>query len=412
MKAALVGLALALAAGCGDPDQFALHLTWSDRPGRQTCPQTAADEFSCRAIPVSCDARVRLRIVDDADDTQVHYSECFDLPAGGDLCGLADLRIPSNLAIPNGMVRIQMQVWSYDQLRHPDDPPGSVPACPVAPGFDQRGLPLLDAPTPAVGGEIYFPVGESAIATLELGCPDYDQLDTQECRNRSITVDAAVLVPGAWRSVNDEEAATLDVRFGAPERGDDGLWRLPQSSLTELTQTSEGELRWRGSVAGPIEGLYCLHVLQTVAMATAVATCQVAAVLPSAALPMTGFRVERTQINKLTALANGLTGGIGFPLEGMVLGLVVDNENHPKPGVVVTPSEGSVVYPNADLDGLEPGRTGMNGLFMALDTPLGTTWSAIGDDGSLADGSGRGGLITDHVTVVVIRMNPASAGKP
>ena len=30
--------------------------------------------------------------------------------------------------------------------------------------------------------------------------------------------------------------------------------------------------------------------------------------LPSAALPVTGFRVERSVINKLTALANSLTG--------------------------------------------------------------------------------------------------------
>lgn len=411
--AAVVVASLAALTGCPDPDQFSLHLRWSATAGRQPCPKTATATYSCSAIPVTCDARVRIRIVDDVDDTQVYFSECYDLPAGGDLCGLGDLKLPAGLAIPNQMVRIQLQVWSVDQLEAL--PAGTLPAgarCPIDPQFDERGLPFLDAPTPAVGGEIYFPVGAREVAELELGCPDYDQLDTQACRNRSITVDAGVLVPGSWRSVTTDEAASLDVRYGAPILGNDGLWRLPPTTLTELTATTDGELRWRGSVPGPIEDLGCLHVLQTVAMATAVASCQVAAVLPSAILPMTGFRVERQQVAKLTTLSNRLTGGVGFPLEGMVLGLVVDQDNLAVPGVVVSPSLGSVVYPDATLDDVVVGGTGANGLFLALDTRMGTTWAAAGPDGSVGDGSARGGLIADHLTIVVVRMRPAAPGAP
>lgn len=407
MRAAV---ACALAAGlvaCSGPDQFELHLSWSSTPGRQTCPVTADNEFSCAAIPMSCDARVRLRIVDDNDDTRVFFTECYDLPAGGDLCGLGGLRIPAGVEIPNQMVRIQLQVWSVDELAAL--PPGVLPPgsrCPIDPRFDQRGLPLLDAPVPAVGGEIYFPVGDGSVAELVLGCPDYDQLDTQACRNRSITIDAAVLVPGSWRSVTSQEAEALDVQFGAPRLGDDGLWRLPLNALTPLEPTTAGELRWRGSVPGPIEGLHCLHVLQSVAMATPVATCALAEVLPSSVLPVLGFRVERTQIDKLTALANRMTGGVGFPIQGMVLGLVVDENNLAVANAVVTPSVGTVAYLDATLDNFIPDATGTNGLFLALDTPLDTTWAAVGPGGSMADGTARGGLIADHVSIVVVRMRP------
>ena len=398
-------LAVALLAGCGNPDRFSLHLAWSDTLGRQICPMNEAQAFSCTAIPVSCDALVRLRIVDDADDSRVFFNECFPLPAGGDLCGLGGLQIPPGIEIPNQMVRIQLQVWSVDQLidpLHPERPP----ACPLAPEFDEQGLPLLDAPTPAVGGEIYFPVGKSEVAQLRLGCPDYDQLDTDQCRNRQITVDAAVLVPGSWRSVNTIEAMNLDVRFGRPIQSDDGVWRLPLSELTDLVPTDDGELRWRKSVPGPIDGLRCLHVLQGEELTTAVATCQDPVVLPAAVLPMIGFRVERQQLEKLTLLQGS------FPTEGLVLGLVVDADNHPVAGVAVTPSTGTVIYPNVTLDGLEAGATSVNGLFLSVGTPLLTRGEAAGTDGSIADGSARGGQIAGHLTIVVVRMRSASTAAP
>ena len=55
--------ALAAVVACGDPDQFALQVTWSQGPV-QACPVTAGGVTSCSAIARSCGARARLRIVD------------------------------------------------------------------------------------------------------------------------------------------------------------------------------------------------------------------------------------------------------------------------------------------------------------------------------------------------------------
>ena len=49
--------------GCADPDQFGLRLTWTAGP-TQACPRGAGGATSCAAIPLSCGARARLRIVD------------------------------------------------------------------------------------------------------------------------------------------------------------------------------------------------------------------------------------------------------------------------------------------------------------------------------------------------------------
>jgi|GEM_PF-3040858 len=410
----LAMLASALVVGCGDPAAFTLRLGWSTSLARQNCNLDPTDTtaVSCKDLPVSCDARVRLRVVDAEDATRVFYSECFDLPAGGDLCGLGDLAIPSGTQIPNRMVRIQLQVWTVDELA---DRPVDAPRCPTDPEFDERGLPKLDAlvdPVPAVGGEIYFSVGDSEVASLELGCPDLDQLDTEACRTRAVTVNATVLVPGAGRSVNTAEAADLEVSFGTPIVGDDGLTRLPRSELVELEPIAgAAEPRWVATVAGPIEGLRCLRVREGEALSTPVASCQVATVLPSASLPMTGYRLESSQINDLLALADREFDFDGiFPIAGIVLGLVVDVDNHLLPGVTVTPSEGSVIYPDATLQGTVLGATGSTGLFLSLDAPIDTSWAAVGSDDTVADGSARGGLISNHLTVVVVRMRAGSSG--
>jgi hypothetical protein len=404
----LLGALAALVIGCSNPDQFAIRVTWSQGPLQQ-CPVTEDGATSCQAIAQSCDAKARLRIVDAVDDTVVYFTSCYDIPAATDACGLREITIPADVRIPNTMVRVQLVVWSADQIADFDLPAGV--ACPQSANFDALGFPQTNLdlvpplPLPALGREVYFPVGDREVAVIELGCPNAGQLDTLACRTRNINVEASVLVPSNLRSVTAEEATSLSVKLGTPvDRG--GMVRLLETELTTLTSSGTSEPRWSAVVPGPVDGVRCLQVFEVTSQATPTATCQVAAVLPSGALPMIGYRVDRDDVTKLIALANQSAGGKGFPITGLVLGVVVDRGNLPMAGVVVAPTLGTVRYPTADLSGFVVGGTSSSGMFISLDAPITTTWRATASTLAADDGSARGGVIADHVSIVVIHMNP------
>lgn len=408
IRRALVVLAV-LAAACGDPDQFSLRITWSAGP-EQACPvASGAAAPGCAAVARSCGAKARLRVVDAVDDTRVYYSGCFDVPAGADMCGLRELPLPGGIVIPNQMVRIQLAVWSDDVLAAADLPAGAD--CPATAHFDALGFPQQTVdlqppePVPALGREIYFPVGQREVATLELGCTDLDQLDTVSCRTRNLHVDATVEVPGSWRVVRADEAADLQVSFGpTTERGGETL--LVASNLARLALQAGPEPHWRADLPGPIEGLRCLQLFEVAPDATPVASCAAVSSGDAGTLAVLGYWPDPTLIDRVVALFDSANEGIGFPPGGLVLGFVVDQNDQPVVNAIVTPSAGTVLYPSLTLDGWEPVSTSASGIFVSADVPIGATWRAAAP-GLLDDGTARGGIIANHVTVVVLRVTPA-----
>ncbi|MBK9032687.1 MAG: hypothetical protein IPL61_15680 [Myxococcales bacterium] len=404
-RAWLIGL-IAAAVACGDPDQFGLRVTWSQGP-IQACPLTADGVTSCSAIALSCGARARLRIVDAVDDTRVFFTACYDVPPGDDMCGLRDVALPSAIEIPNQMVRIQLQVWSIDALVEAGLPAAE---CPTFGHFDVLGFPQLNAylipsePVPALGREIYFPVGQREVATIELGCPRADLLDTPTCQTRALDVEATLLVPGSWRSVSTLEAGSINVRFGPTvERGGDTL--LDERSLIPLDLVAGPEPRWRAEVGGPIEGLRCLQAFVVTAGAVPVAACAEVPAPVAGAVPMVGYWPDPALVGRVIELVNALRGVDEFPSQGIVIGFVIDRDNQPVLGATVTPTAGTIVYPNLTLDGWEP-ATGPSGLFVSLDAPIASHWDATAP-GLADDDRARGGVIANHVTAVVVRMDPA-----
>ncbi len=396
----------ALVLGCSDPDQFGLRLTWSSGP-TQACPVGATGLTTCAAIPMSCGARARLRIVDAADDTRVYFTGCYDVPPGADVCGLRELPIPAGIEIPNEMVRIQLMVWSKDELANADLPDGTD--CPATGRFDALGYPQpnadLQALVPAIGREIYFPVGQREQATLELGCADVGQLDTPTCRARSIEVDATVAVPGSWRLLRPDEAGDLQVSFGATvERGGDTL--LPAGQLTRLALVPGPDPHWQAEVPGPIEGVRCLQVFEVAPGAIPVASCATVAIEPSGTLPVAGYWPDTVLIARVVTLVEAATGVEGFPPGGLVLGFVIDRSNQPVVGATVAPTIGTVSYPNLTLDGWQADATSASGIFVSTDALIGSRWPTTAP-GLVDDGTARGGGIANHVTVVVVHMDPS-----
>ncbi|MEZ4403395.1 MAG: hypothetical protein R3B06_25445 [Kofleriaceae bacterium] len=394
VRAAVAALALAW-VGCGNPDSFTLRISWSEGP-EQACGVT-----TCADLPLACDAWVRLRIVDAVDDTQVFYSDCFALPAGADLCALRDLAIPEGVRIPDTMVRIQLAVWSAAELALADLPAGQV--CPATAHFDGLGFPQRNAdvqpklPVPALGREIYFPVGQRTVAALELGCSDPAQLDARECRGESF-VDATLTVPRIWSAVANQVG--LEVEYGEPieQAGQLFLGNRIMLAPTQILDVTH----WQSTLPEPVTGLRCLRA-RVLGAALPYLTCDV----PTGAAEVTarGYAGDETRVRTIGRLVDPFA--IEDAARSFVVGYVIDGDNRPVAGAVVTPSGGNVFYPNDAVTALSTVATAGDGMFTSADAPIDTVWSAVAP-GLVDDGTAIGGVMPFNVTMVVVRMRPAS----
>lgn len=408
-------VALAAAAGCDDSVRFKLRLEWQrDSPdgASQVCPTDFdTGSYTCRAISLTCDVRVRVRIVGAVND-ESYYSECFRIENDGTACQLADLPI-SPRAVPNEMVRVQVIVWTVEELIDSGVDLSQSDGCPVTTPFVTGGLSQLgDSPTlpdpprepvPALAGEAYFRVGQSPIATVTLGCPGWDALNAVSCRDNSVTVETVLRNPSTFSSVLRDDATDdgMEVRFGVPSADGEGGYHIEPASLSPaLAPTSSGALLWRGLLSEIPTGTACLRS-DSLAVGQGTLTC-FEAPAPDAdrTIRPDGFLVGQnlqTSIRTLFDLPS-------LPETGTVLGIVLDSNGHPAEGTTVTASGGAtVVYPDANLQTVLT-STGPKGFFLSLDAPYTTAWDATGPNNLDDDGSARGGLVDNHVSVVVIRL--------
>ncbi len=387
-----LGLALvAVVAGCGPADDsFRLQLGWRDD---QLCPARAPEaERRCASIPMTCDAKARIRVVDAVDPDRPYYTECFDLPAGGDACKLGELQIPRS-EIPNTMVKVQIAVWAADALQ-----PGDVDerGCPATAEF-VNGVPKLQNPLPAIGGEAYFDVGHDRTAEVELGCPSTASLD---CPDTSVTVVATLYDFDVVRQTA-RDVPRLTVKLGVPIDQGDGVRTINNAQLVELTPTAGEEPTWRLRLDQRPEGVQCLWVLYQAPQSTASLTCFEPVVDTGGVIHARGFVVKPTDV---TGVLRSMSLPF-FPPEGLVVGLVVDDVNLQVEGAVVTPDPPtSLHYPSPLFPPLERDRTSALGMFVSRDTPFDAAWSAIDARGSTDDGTARGGLVAEHVSVVLVRL--------
>lgn len=400
----------ALAACSSEAETFSLSLTWS-QSGSQACPKGDDEVSSCRDIHVTCAAKMLVRIVPEDGGVPL-YRHCYDLPATLDACAVRDVEIVPSEPIPNQMVRVQVGVWSVDQLANqlPVDNDG----CPDDVAFDGVGQPLLDSALlpPALGGEIHFPVGDRYVAEVELGCPQYPLLDTIDCRLGDPIVEATVLDTGTWGRVDDEDA--LDARFGKMSDDDvNGGVRLAASDLSPLAFRSGGEALWSGQVAHDLPEIGCLDIDPSQPGSTRIAVChQMPLVLNGDPIAIEGYLIDRAFLSRVLQ-SKGL-GPDQFPREGLVLGFVIDHNRAPAANVVVSsPGNPTIQYPNDTLTGVTSDKTSSAGLFISTDAlPRAALWEAESASGLGEVQARRGGIIANHVTVVVLQLISPVGGKP
>lgn len=380
---------LALAACGGDPDSFALHLSWRTE-GSMPCPAA-----TCRSMELLCDATVSVRVIDAADPARVYVDRCLPLDAADDLCGLSALPLGGD-EVPTTAVRVQVSIWPRDAVGD---------QCPTQVSYDLQGLPQLLGNVPAIGGEQLTRVGDS-IVDVALACPNIDALASDVClAGRPVKVGAGVDDFADGRSVDQATADYLILSAGEPmetstEAGGT-QWELLPTALSQLVPDtgSRGDPAWTGVLEPAVEDVICLEVLHRTE-GTPTVSCRS---MPSAVRSVDldgGYVPPALRDRVLTAI--GLTA---LPPEGLVVGRVVDRNGAPVPGMSVEASPpATAVYISGDGTRIEAGldETSVSGLFVSDDAAPSTLWTAIGNSPAPVPASrpAIGGRIRGHLTVV------------
>lgn len=416
----LITAALAAsAAGCsGVPDEpFRIDIVMGDR---------CAD--SCADYSMNCTGILSVRIVEaefpdvpDAgpgEDAGVAEEpalahECRSF-TGADLCSLDTVSIAFQ-DIPARMVRIQVAVWSEDEL-------GGDDQCPRHNIFGVNPIGGTDFdPRPAVAGWGYFDLSEVTVAEVEVQCDNPDQL--RACEDESTLVNAQVENLESLVFVDTATAEDLRVSVAAPLARQNEitgeLEHVMPAEDFELTLDAERPVpSWFGTVDQQFQSVACVEVInRIVPQATASVVCKQTSpgepfLLngPSQQSPaaQAASYVPRAILDDILAAA----GLASFPERGLVIGRVIDHLGSPERDVTVDaetledPLDGQILYLESDRLGFNDVATSDNGYFIAQDVPFGTRWTALSNDGRGHRGEYVTGLVVGKITVLVIRLEP------
>jgi len=385
---------LALAAACG-PDATTFQLRFElQRGDSYTCSSD-----SCASIGMHCDAAMLVRIVDAEDEDVAYLQQCAYVEANGELCELGNVELDS-AEIPNRPVRIQVAVWSQDEIAAFDPSLRDARECPATAFNPISGAPALQ-PSPALWGQTYFAVGTSSLATVTLNCGDLGSLDTEVCQGTG-RVHVTTHVDEFNQLLPVSPAVELTVSMGEPR----------STSFTENIQEMQGTLQgtfvsWTGDrVLGFLQSA-CIQVVGSTLQAASTLHCVPVSPedVADGELSADGVYIDKSTIDKIEQAVGSL------PTSGVVIGKVVDSASTPVEGaVVMASSPGTITYLSADMTGTVPSATSSSGVFVSKDvkyyedgTDAPTTWTAnVGGVTSIAPVIG--GTVMDNVTIVILRM--------
>lgn len=414
MKRALV---LTLLVACSNPP-LSLRFSLTDGDAQACIGDTGVRATDCSAVSMPCAAVLSIRVVPPNDPTVPYISVCRQLQSQPTLCSIASIDLTADMdmpvQIPEQTLEIQMAVFPKSQVPIVN----GVLACPIV-EYGADGLPVANLPpcneddptcpvVPAVGGRTYYYPGDEK-TVVHLGCTDLEQLQAHSCSGQNtVTVSASVTDFDTGFSVSGASAQRLVVSVGEPH---------PVGDVYVLNSTDTKQLDLVSNLTPPSWGKdisfdptkdfrssKCIDVRDVSAQSTSTLTCYPVDMPIGDHLDITGVTLSRTTLNQVLAALGKTT----FPLEGLVVGIVVDSVNSPVAGVRVVPTTGNVVYLSGDRTALVPGQTSTSGIFLSQDAVFGTQFQV---QGSTAEATiGYGGLVEDKVTIVVIRLRPPSTG--
>lgn len=404
-------------AACSDPP-LSLRYALTDGNAQACVGDTGNKTTDCMAVSMPCESVLGIRVVPPNDPTVPYISSCEPLTSEDTLCAIsfANLPLPA-MPVAEQVLEIQMAVFPRSKATVL---PGGQLVCPIA-EFGADGLPIANLQpcteddkskcpvVPAVGGRTYYYPGDEK-TVVHLGCTDLEQLQSHACSGENIvSVSASVTDFDTGFSVSGAAAQRLVVSVGEPHPVGDvyvlnpGIDAKQLDLVSNLTPPSWG----KDITVDPINDFRsskCIDVRDVSAQSTSTLTCYPVEAPIGERLDISGVTMSRTTLNQVLAALGKTT----FPLEGLVVGIVVDTVNSPVAGVRVVPTTGNVLYLSGDRASLVPGQTSTSGIFISQDAVFGTQFELQGS--TMEATVGYGGLVEDKVTIVVIRLKPPTTG--
>lgn len=409
-------LAIALLVACNSPP-MSLRFRLTDGDAQSCVSDTGVETTDCMAVTMLCPAVVSIRIVPPSDPTVPYISVCKPL-TGKQLCSIAGVDLPEpTVPVPEQVLEVQMAVFPRSAITETDPLTGEL-ICPIV-EFGANGLPVDNLPpcteddprkcpvVPAVGGRTYYYPGDEK-TVIDLGCTYLEQVQSRTCSGENLVrVSASVTDFDTGFSVSGNTAQRLVVSVGEPQ---------PVGDIYALNPNVTKQLQLLTNLTPPVWGATlnvaptdfkaakCLDVRDIAAQSTAALTCSPVDAPLGERLDLQGVTLSRNTLNQILAALGKTT----FPIEGLVVGIVLDTTNSPVAGVRVVPTTGNVVFLSADRTSLVPIQTSTSGIFISQDATFGTQFQVTG--AGVEATVGFGGLVEDRVTIVVIRLKPPSTG--
>jgi hypothetical protein len=389
--------AIVMLAACG-PDSTPFQIQFDLQRG----DSYRCSSDSCALIGMSCDAAMLIRIVDAADEGVSHLQQCEYIEANGELCQLGTVQLdPAD--IPNHPVRIQVAVWSQDEIASYNPALRAARECPSMSFEPISGEPTLK-PSPALWGQAYFDVGSNGVARVTLNCGNVATLDTDACRGSGmIHVTANVYDFNALISVPQQDVDNLTVEMGEPDLSST---TLQMEDIDPLELTFAGTVsQWEGDRPQGFLESACVRVFGNELQAARTLRCVPvdAAEAADGELLTRGIFVDSATIDTIEAAVGG------FPMTGVVIGRVLDAGGNPAAGATVASSgTGSIVYLSDDMTTTVPNMTSASGVFVSKDIryytgPVPTNWTATLGDIEPVE-TAIGGTVDGNVTIVLIQL--------
>ncbi|MEO6774689.1 MAG: hypothetical protein ABI467_17070 [Kofleriaceae bacterium] len=400
IRAIVIALALALAA-CNDPT-FTLRFRVTDGLAAACKNASGQQVTQCQDVPMSCAAVASIRVFNPNTPTSPFISVCQELTMAPTptLCEIAQVNLPQP-AMPVDAQTLEVEILVYPKNRLQVDH-NNVSICPSmvdlgADGFPTPSLvPCLPdqpcEPSPAVGGVAFYHPGDPE-TVVELGCADLTLLNDPVCTGATTTVTASITDFDTLVSVPPSLASRLTVAVGQPRPVLMGtvIHNLLDTTTPLAYDSTTSTPSWTGMLDMPL-ATPCIEVDEDVAQSTKSVRCT-----ESPDNDLIGTRLAKTTLDDIIA-ALGLPG---FPDDGLVVGVVLDDHGNPAGGLPVTTTAGTVQYLSADRHGIGGLVTAPNGIFLSTDATFGATFGAMM---SGQQAQAVGGLIDGKVTIVVLQI--------
>jgi hypothetical protein len=398
-------LLLAVLAACDPPAPLLRYRVDSTDVG--LCPSS-----KCEEVPLTCRSFLSIRVVDPGDPTAPYLSQCDEIIGKANLCTIAGIDLDDTKKLPLRGLEVQVAIFPEAMIQF--DPMTGEPICPANTKYDATtGFPVSSGQTPAVGGRSFYHPGDDKVV-VNLGCTDLESVASCTTMG-AVTATAQVIDFDSLQT----SISPISVSVGEPSPSDP-FWVLSPFQLDPL-EPGPGQ-SWTGTRDHAFQSWACLTVIDDAPQSTTSVVCRAANPddtlvswpNPTDTVPArrasSGVRVSKAALDQMLA-ALSLPS---FPMNGLTIGLVLDQNGIPVENQTVTaipPVAGtpvSIQYFDDFRTSVGATRTSMSGAWVSTDAPFGTSFSTSSGVGVPV--TRVGGAIVGKVTIVVLQYGQGTGG--